>query len=188
MTDIAAPELSPPPRIVARCRNYQELVEALRRWFVEELGTTYHCVDALAGLPTSYAAKLFSPFRRRQGGVRPIERLGMTSLGPILGAGGLQIGLIVDQPQLTRVLKHSAFKRRVIRSPYTNGGIRTAPSNSGWFTPATGRLMRARGLLLTTPRQRRRWARQAITARWAKRKVASVPANVGTGAPDTSIS
>jgi len=161
MTDAAVS----PPRIVATCRDYGELIAALRCWFSDQMNCTYKTIDLVAGLPVDYAAKVFAPV--------PIRRLGATSLGPILGAAGLELQLVVNEAQLARILQHSQFKTRSIHAPYsrqhTNRGVRTnSKRNKGWWDSEVGKIMRARGMLKTTPAQRRRWAKAAIAARWSR--------------------
>ena len=51
------------------------MIAALRTWLLEL--TIFECVDYVAGFPSRYAPKLFSP--------RPVRSLGRNSLG--LGAG-----------------------------------------------------------------------------------------------------
>jgi len=77
---------------------------ALRAWFLDGLHTTYGTIDDLSGLPSGYCAKLFSPI--------PVHRFGKVSLGPLLGAAGLQIQLVIDEEQLECVRRHSKFRER----------------------------------------------------------------------------
>jgi hypothetical protein len=74
--------------------DYDGLVLALRRRVVE-LNTTLGAVDDLAGLPSNYTAKLLC--------LHTMKCLGPISLGPILGALGLKLALVVDEDALARV-------------------------------------------------------------------------------------
>ena len=166
MVDAVAPE------IIAACSNYQELIEAMRRWFVRDLNLPYSSVDGLAGLPDGHAGKLFAPV--------PHARAGPRTLSALLAAGGLRLLLAVDSERLARVRKDANFRERSSRAPYSrrhaDPSMRTPKMRrptAGSFTSETARLMRARGILATTPGQRRKWARQAAAARWSKAMGAS---------------
>jgi hypothetical protein len=153
------------PCIIAKCRDYGELIEAMRAWFVRDLNVTYSCVDGLAGLPDGHAGKLFAPI--------PHARAGPRTLSALLAAGGLQLLLAVDTERIARVRNDANFRERSPRAPYSkrhaNAAVRTRKARRGRpFDSATGRIMRARGILATTPGQRRKWARAAALARWGK--------------------
>jgi hypothetical protein len=165
MVDAVAPE------IIAACSNYQELIEALRRWFVRDLNLPYSSVDGLAGLPDGHAGKLFAPV--------PHARAGPRTLSALLAAGGLRLLLAVDAERLERVRQSPAYRERSPRAPYSrrnaNAAVRTRKAVRGLpFDSATGRIMRARAILQTTPAQRRKWARAAALARWARKKAAKL--------------
>jgi hypothetical protein len=161
--------MSETPRIVARICDYEGLREALRKWFLDGLQTTYACVDALASLPDGHAGKLFAPI--------PHARVGSKTLGPLLAAAGLELQLVVNEVQLERVRRHHDFRERSARAPYSrrhaDASMRPArkrPANRTTISKATSPILQARKMLLTTPTQRRHWARQAAAARWSKNK------------------
>jgi len=166
------------PRIIATCSNYQELIEAMRKWFVRDLGTTYACVDGLAGLPDGHAGKLFAPI--------PHARAGPRTLSALLAAGGLQLLLAVDSERLARIRQSPAYRERSPRAPYSRRhadpsmrAARKRAANATSFTAASGRVAQARWMLKSKPTQRRRWAKAAALARWTKPKQeARAPANV----------
>jgi hypothetical protein len=166
MTDAFVPD--EPLRIIAEARTYEELIESLRKWALDGLRMTYGSVEELSGLPSGYAAKIFAPV--------PFRRAGPALLSCLLGALGLKICLAIDTEQLERIKRHSRFKIRNSKSPFSrrhsNASIRTPRPHPAWFNSETGRVMRARGMLKTTPGQRRKWAKKAIAARWAKNKAA----------------
>jgi hypothetical protein len=159
--------MSETPRIIARVSNYQELIEAMRRWFVRDLNLPYSSVDGLAGLPDGHAGKLFAPV--------PFARIGSKTLGPLLAAGGLRLHLVVDDEALERIRNHRDFRVRSARAPYrrrhSDPSIRAsrmrAPT-SGSFSGETGRIAQARWMLATKAKQRSRWARAAALARWGR--------------------
>jgi len=172
MVDAVAPE------IIAACSNYQELIEAMRRWFVRDLNLPYSSVDGRAGLPDGHAGKLFAPV--------PHARAGPRTLSALLAAGGLRLLLAVDSERLARVRKDANFRERSSRAPYSRRhadpsmrAARKRAANATSFTAASGRVAQARWMLKSKPTQRRRWAKAAALARWTKPKQeARAPANV----------
>ena len=159
------------PRVVARCSNYQELIESLRVWFTQGMNVSYETIGALADLSSGYSNKLFAPRARVHAGSRTLDAL--------LTAAGLEVALIVNDAQLARVRRRHDFRERSPRAPYSrrnaNAAVRTRKAVRGLpFDSATGRIMRARAILQTTPAQRRKWARAAALARWARKKAAKL--------------
>ena len=168
------------PRVVARCSNYQELIESLRVWFTQGMNVSYETIGALADLSSGYSNKLFAPRARVHAGSRTLDAL--------LTAGGLRLHLVVDSEALERVRRRHDFRERSPRAPYSrrnaNAAVRTRKARRGLpFDSESGRIARARGLLLTRPAQRRKWARAAALARWGKpKKAARAPAVTTTSA------
>ena len=123
----------------------------------DELGCSMEVIDEVAGLPQRYLSKLFCSI--------PMKHLGPVSLGPTLGALGLQLVVTVDQAQFDRIKarltpRASPAFRRKHWHPNSREQLR---GNSEW-----GRVMRARATLLLSPKTRQRIAREAARARWAK--------------------
>jgi hypothetical protein len=83
------------PRVIATIHEYGDLVDALRRWFLDGVGTSFDAVDEVAGLPARYCSKLLA--------AEPMKGFGRKTLGPVLGAGGLKLLLVVDEPALAKV-------------------------------------------------------------------------------------
>jgi hypothetical protein len=83
------------PRVIATIHEYSDLVDALRRWFLDGVGTSFDAVDEVAGLPARYCSKLLA--------TEPMKGFGRKTLGPVLGAGGLKLLLVVDEPALAKV-------------------------------------------------------------------------------------
>src|SRR6516225_12253986 len=154
----------PEPRVVAVCRNYQQLIEAMRAWFVRDLNLPYSSVDGLAGLPDGYAGKLFAPIA--------FARVGSKTLGPLLAAAGLELQLVVNEAQLAAIKRHRDFRVRSERAPYRRRhsdpsmrASRMRAPTSGSFSGETGRIAQARWMLATKAKQRSRWAKAAALAR-----------------------
>ena len=97
-------------RIVGEFADYPGMLEALRSR-VEELQIQGERFDSFAGLPDGYLSKLI--------GVRPVRRIGMTSLGPLLDALGIYC-VVVEDPIATQRLKN-----RII--PRNNAYMRSTP-------------------------------------------------------------
>jgi hypothetical protein len=89
---LAAPSIG--DRVIATFNAYDSLVEGLRAR-IAELQVSTSTLDALSGLPSGYTSKLLSK--------RPIRRLGIKSLGDLMGALGLRGQLIEDSAALAKV-------------------------------------------------------------------------------------
>jgi hypothetical protein len=76
------------------CRTSDDLRAILRARFTE-LGISYETVDAIAGLPTRYTAKIL--------GMQPTKSFGAISLDGMLGASGLMLIAVADEAALERV-------------------------------------------------------------------------------------
>ena len=82
------------PRIVATFSEYGEFIDGLRAR-VAELNVAGTTVDEIAGYAGGYTQKLL--------GARPAKRIGLRSMGEILGALGLKAQLIEDPEAFARV-------------------------------------------------------------------------------------
>jgi len=102
--------MNAPGRIIGEFADYPGMLEALRSR-VEELQIQGERFDSFAGLPDGYLSKLI--------GVRPVRRIGMTSLGPLLDALGIYC-VVVEDPIATQRLKN-----RII--PRNNAYMRSTP-------------------------------------------------------------
>jgi hypothetical protein len=86
-------------RPLAQITDYSQLIAALRKRR-DELDVSGEWLDEIAGFPDRYAQKLL------RGGSRPeekVRRLSMKTLGPILGALGVRLVLIVDHEAMRRI-------------------------------------------------------------------------------------
>jgi len=102
--------MNAPGRIIGEFADYSGMLKALRSR-VEELQIQGERFDSFAGLPDGYLSKLI--------GVRPVRRIGMTSLGPLLDALGIYC-VVVEDPIATQRLKN-----RII--PRNNAYMRSTP-------------------------------------------------------------
>jgi hypothetical protein len=98
-----------PPRILGQFSDYNELITALRARAAELNLSGQEC-DRLSGLPDRYAQKLLGP--------QQIRRLGVTSLGPFLGALAVRCLIVEDKAALERLRR------------------RTTPRNGSYARPA----------------------------------------------------
>lgn len=140
-------------------RTYDELHAALRAR-AEALQVTRLSMEEVAGLPMGYSGKVLSPSQ--------VKLIGKHSLGALLGVLGVML-VLVDDPEAFARFAARVEKRRA----HANGAMLTSPrarlsklsGNSDW-----GKSMRQHGLLSIGPRQRKRIARTAAKARWAKQR------------------
>jgi hypothetical protein len=139
------------PRVLAEFTSYDEMLAAVRAR-VNELDVCGERFDEFAGLPKGYLSKLI--------GARPIRRMAMTSMQPVLAGLGLK-GQFVEDPQGTERLKNRLSRR--------NGSyVRAAPSIvlTVRFFKRIGRKGAQARVDNSTAEQRRKWARRAAIARW----------------------
>lgn len=161
---LAGDSFCAPP--LAVIRDYNSLHEALRAR-ANSLQVTRLGMDEVAGLPNGYCGKLLSP---------EVRTIGRCSLGPLLTTLGCMLVLTEDAEALSR------FAARVEkRRAHANGGMLTkrTPHFTGFRGDSSwGKSMRNLGLLSIGPRRRKRIARNAAKARWAKHRA-------NTGRPRT---
>jgi hypothetical protein len=103
---------------VTSATGYPGLIATLRAR-VNDLGTTFECLDDVAGLPARYTAKLLAQ--------RPIKSLGRSSSGAILGALGLKLIVAVDET--------GDGKRGVSPTSASNTMITSTPETTRLLTP-----------------------------------------------------
>ena len=144
------------PRTIAEFSDYDGMLAAVRAR-VRELQIKGAAFDEFAGLPDGYLSKLI--------GERPVRRIGMTSMGPVLAGLGLRC-LFVEDPEGTKRLK-SRLK------PRNPSFVRIMPAAAGiLFTARMLKRIRRMGgrarMARLTPQQRSELARKAALARWRK--------------------
>jgi hypothetical protein len=88
------PTPMPDAKPLAIIHGYDDLVAAIRAR-VAELGVTQATIDDVAGLQSGYAGKLLGP--------RRIKKLGIVSLGCVLGSLGMKLVAFEDPEALARV-------------------------------------------------------------------------------------
>lgn len=146
-------------RHIGTARDYDQLHELLRAR-VDELAVTYESVDAVAGLPSRYTAKLLAPV--------PMKAIGKTSMGPLLGALGLKLIVAVDDETLARII--GRLTKRARKQSNASDAMRPMKrkkrrgywkGNADW-----ARIMNARRTLVVPESKRSASARKAARARW----------------------
>lgn len=171
------------PRQLATVRTWAELHAALRARS-DEIGYDRLTLDELMGVGKGHASKLLAPI--------PIKNLGPKTFGDMFGALAV-MALIVEDPDALKRIRHVAeIKGAQQRDPqWAACGAKRANSvrvllnpmllkdkggNPLLLDPEAAKefcqIMRARRALKTTPAQRRRIARKAARARWAKVRMA----------------
>jgi hypothetical protein len=142
------------PRIVATFDSYAGMLEAIRAR-VSELQIHGERFDVHVGLPEGYLSKL--------AGARPIRRLGMVSLAPVLNGLGLRCQFIEDPEATDRLKNHVA--------PRNPSYVRAMPAAASIVFTARQliRIRRAGGrarMAQMTAKQRSALGRKAAAARW----------------------
>jgi hypothetical protein len=83
------------PRIIAECREYFELIDALRARF-QELKVTSLSIEEVAGIPAGYFNKAIAAM--------PRKRLGIHTLLLLMQVMGLRLSVVVDEtPQFEAI-------------------------------------------------------------------------------------
>ena len=141
-------------RVIADVSSYDEMLSALRSR-VTELQINGERFDEYAGLPRGYLSKLI--------GAKPIRRLGMTSLQPVLAGLALRVLLVVDR-EAERRLKERLPPRNesYVRSVAVHGHLTTR------FLRKIGRKGGENSRVNLSKRLRKQLARKAALARWGK--------------------
>jgi hypothetical protein len=85
---------TPAPRTLALCRDYEDLVQALRAR-QDEIGLSNHLLDELAGFTEGHTDKLIGPSRTKT--------LGSFSLQTLLDALGLSFVIVEDLDKVRRM-------------------------------------------------------------------------------------
>jgi hypothetical protein len=81
-------------RHLARIEDYDGLIGALCAR-ANELNVSRETIGDLSGLASGYVGKLLGP--------RSIRRIGMQSLGPLLGALGVRLVMVEDSAALRKI-------------------------------------------------------------------------------------
>jgi hypothetical protein len=159
---------------IAEFSDYDGMLQALRaRAEQRKVATTSEAIADVSGLPDKYMQKLI--------GSKPVRRIGMISLGPILGVLGVKLVMVEDPAALARfaaevperneskmhaVAMHITLTRRFMRKIGALGGHARKKNLS--------------------KREARKIARKAALARWGKikREIRRQAADVQSAAHD----
>jgi hypothetical protein len=150
-------------------------LQKILRGRAEQLGLSRETIDSLAGFTTGHAAKLLAP--------TPYRRLGQMSLGAMLGALGLRLIVVEEEPETLEKLRARWVKRVEAQVRWRDAeptlsipceadaerlGTTDEPDLKTRFFAALGALGGKRYAENTTPEQRAKAARRAARARWRK--------------------
>lgn len=144
------------PTVLATARDYVEFVSALRARR-DALRVTDATLDGISGLPDRYVQKLLCH--------RPSKAIGLTSMGPLLGALGLALLIVHDNKALKRV------ENRLVRRKHRK--VHTAVSTTLITVETAGEMVRRR-LAKVPPRRRAAIARKAALMRWRKPRLIEI--------------
>jgi hypothetical protein len=149
------------PRVIATFGDYGGLVDGLRAR-VAELNVTGSTVDEIAGYAAGYTQKLL--------GARPVKRIGLRSMGDILGALGLKAQLIEDPEAVARVAgRLNPRKQRLVHTDAVQ--ITTTRRFLRKIGRAGGQMSRSK----MSKRKASQLGRKAALARWHRRVAAPGP-------------
>ena len=140
------------PKIVGEFVEYSDFVQAIKDR-IAELGIHGTRFDALAGWAEGYLSKLTC--------ARPVRRIGMTSMGPLLSAMNVKLQMVEDPAGTARL-------RRL--SPRNPSYVRVMPAAAGILFTARmlKRIRRLGGKAQLTPQQRSELGRKAAAAGWER--------------------
>lgn len=149
---------------IATVNDYDGLIAALRDR-AAAIGYTNDTLDAVTGLPAGYIGKLLGP------GL--VKKLGPLSFGVLMQALGLRVVLVEDPETMAKVGKLGLIRER---GPVTPNRISMAaleryiPVLSREFARRGGKAsaLKRMGNSKEAKRMRRRVAKTAANARWAK--------------------
>ena len=150
------------PRCVGRFSDYEGFLAVLRVRATElQVAVSGDQTAEVSGLPDRYLQKLI--------GAKPVRRIGMTSLGSVLGILGAELWLVEDPEAMKRFVSrvkkrderlvraakiHFTVTSRFMKKIAVAGGRKRMASLSRW--------------------QRRRLARKAAAARWPSKPTAGI--------------
>ena len=148
------------------CTNgYAGLLAAMRARVAErQIALSGEAVAEVAGLPRGYLQKILSPLPKSRADVR---RIGIASLGPVLGVLGVKLLMVEDLAALERY--GSRIPARQERSVRT-AGVQVHLSRR--FLSKIGAAGGANSRKFIGKRKARSLARKAAAARWRPREAA----------------
>jgi hypothetical protein len=110
--------------------------------------------DALAGWPEGYLSKLTAQ--------RPVRRIGLNSMGPLLSAMGVKLQMVEDPRGTERLRRLQPRNPSYVRAMPANACIVLTPKILARIRRLGGRARMAQ----LTAKQRSKLARKAALARW----------------------
>jgi hypothetical protein len=152
--------MTEPPRVIAEFSEYAGFIDGLRSR-VSELNVAGATVDGIAGYAAGYTQKLL--------GVRQVKRLGMRSMGDLLGALGLKAQLVEDPEAMARVSSRLVQRRQSVPAAGTHAVHFEVSKRFLRKIAAMGGKARAAKL---TPRQRSALGRRLAYQRWHRKEAA----------------
>jgi hypothetical protein len=149
-------------RPLSEIRDYEGLVQALRSRATElKLALSAEENAAVAGVAASYIPKLI--------GSNPIKRIGMVSLGALLGLTGSKLLLVVDEEAEQRYGPRLKIRNdNLVRSAVTEVRLTRR------FLQKIGRKGARSRWDNTTPEQCSEVARQLNKLRWSKPRITEI--------------
>jgi hypothetical protein len=153
-------------RVIAEISDYQQLLDAMRlRAQERQIAISSEDANDVVCLPDHYLAKLLAP--------RPVKRVGMISLGPVLQVLGVKLIMVEDESALRWInarlgKRKSAFMR--------SGAVHVTLSRR--FLQKIGALGGANSRKNIGKRYAKTLARQAAIARWNGVKKAEKAARI----------
>jgi len=145
-------------RVLATVTDYAGMLAALRDR-ADELRLSREAIDQVAGLPSGYSGKIL--------GIGQVRRLNLISLGPVLGALGVKLVMVVDGAALKQFGSRSAkrHENRVRHGVLTQLMMRNRKDFS-----LMGKVGGANSRRYMSAEQASKLGRKAIKARWRKVK------------------
>jgi hypothetical protein len=150
----------PVGRVLGEFRDYGQMLAGIRAR-VNEMQVNGERFDEFAGLPRGYLSKI--------AGTKPVRRIGITSMGPLLSALGVTC-IFVEDPEATARLKNRLKPRnpRLVRSAASEFRL-----SHRWLRKIASKGGTARDAKLT-PEQRSELARELNRIRWKKPRVTEI--------------
>ena len=144
------------PRVIAEFSDYPRMLDAFRLLAIQRQIAVSGDANEIAGLPQGYIQKLI--------GAKPSKRLGIVSLGPLLGVLGAKLILVEDAQAIKRFGSQLRKRdQRFVRS----GSVHVVKLTSRHLQKI-GRVGGNCRASRMSPEARTDAARAAAVARWAK--------------------
>ena len=141
------------PKVLGEFVEYSDFVQAIRNR-VADLAIHGTRFDALAGWPEGYLSKLTAQ--------RPVRRIGLNSMGPLLSAMGVKLQMVEDPRGTERLRRLQPRNPSYVRAMPANACIVLTPKILARIRRLGGRARMAQ----LTAKQRSKLARKAALARW----------------------